>query len=332
MQGNNGIFNCFRHCIYFALLGNILVTYNRVDSGFYSSEILVVVLVQGICLGNGRIYLSIISVLVLQGSNRIFDSLCHLVYFGLLSNVLATHDSLDSSFHTGKILVVIFLQSICLGNGFINLCVVSILVLQGNNGIFNRFRHCIYFALLGNVLVTHNGVDSGFYSSEILVVVLVQSIYLSNGFINLRVICRQISHCNVLRMSCCISRNRNIWFENLTIICIDFDGISTRFQINRGCYFLTIHFNNYIRQLGRCYDKRNRILRCRQKGRSIGIKSIIAASSSNLIKELLSFHIFKGLCCSSILVLKASRDIFSFNEIIVFKSRCIRRNTACNTT
>ena len=128
----------------------------------------------------------------MQGSNRIFDSLCHLVYFGLLSNVLATHDSLDSSFHTGKILVVIFLQSICLGNGFINLCVVSILVLQGNNGIFNCFRHCIYFALLGNILVTYNKVDSGSYSSEILVVVLVQGICLGNGRIYATIISRII--------------------------------------------------------------------------------------------------------------------------------------------
>ena len=32
------------------------------------------------------------------------------------------------------------------------------------------------------------------------------------------------------------------------------------------------------------------------------------------------------------LILKASRDIFSFHEIIVFKNRGIRRNTACNTT
>ena len=133
-------------------------------------------------------------------------------------------------------------------------------------------------------------------------------------------------------MSCCISRNRNIGIENLAIICIDFDSISTRFQINRVCYFLTIHFNDYIRQLGRCYDKRNRILRCRQKGRSIGIKSIIAASSSDFIKEIFRFHKDKGLFCSSILVLKASRNIFSFHEIIVFKNRCIRRNVACNTT
>ena len=133
-------------------------------------------------------------------------------------------------------------------------------------------------------------------------------------------------------MSCCISRNRNIEIENLAIICIDFDSISTRFQINRVCYFLTIRFNDYIRQLSRCYDKRNCILRCRQKGRSIRIKSIIATSSSDFIKEIFRFHKVKGLFCSSILVLKASRDIFSFHEIIVFKNRGIRRNTACNTT
>ena len=132
-------------------------------------------------------------------------------------------------------------------------------------------------------------------------------------------------------MSCCISRNRNIGIENLAIICIDFDSISTRFQINSVCYFLTVHLNDYIRQLGRCYNKRNRIFRCRQKGRSIRIKSIIAARSSDFIKEIFRFHRVKGLFCSSILILKASRDIFSFHEIIVFKNRCIRRNTACNT-
>ena len=133
-------------------------------------------------------------------------------------------------------------------------------------------------------------------------------------------------------MSCCISRNRNIGSENRTIICTDLNFVSACLQINGGCYFLTVHFNDYIRQLGRCYDKRNRILRCRQKGRSIGIKSIIAASSSDFIKEIFRFHKDKGLFCSSILVLKASRNIFSFHEIIVFKNRCIRRNVACNTT
>ena len=132
-------------------------------------------------------------------------------------------------------------------------------------------------------------------------------------------------------MSCCISRNRNIGIENRTIICADFDSISTRFQINWVCYFLTIHFNDYIRQLGGCYNKRNCILRCRQKGRSIRIKSIIAAGSSDFIKEIFRFHKVKGLFCSSVLVLKASSNIFSFHEIIVFKNRGIRRNTADNT-
>ena len=132
-------------------------------------------------------------------------------------------------------------------------------------------------------------------------------------------------------MSCCISRNRNIGIENLAIICIDFDSISTRFQINRGCYYLTVHLNDYIRQLGRCYNKRNRIFRCRQKGRSIRIKLIIPASSSDFIKEIFRFHRVKGLFYSSILILKASREIFRLHEIIVFKNRCIRRNTAYNT-
>ena len=132
-------------------------------------------------------------------------------------------------------------------------------------------------------------------------------------------------------MSCCISRNRNIGSENRTIICTDLNFVSTCLQINRVCYFLTIHFNDYIRQLGGCYNKRNCILRCRQKGRSIRIKSIIAARSSDFIKEIFRFHKVKGLFCSSILVLKASRDISRFHEIIVFKNRGIRRNTACNT-
>ena len=132
-------------------------------------------------------------------------------------------------------------------------------------------------------------------------------------------------------MSCCISCNCNIGTETLTIIGADLDRISTRFQIGRVCYCLTVHLNDYIRQLDRCYNKRNRIFRCRQKGRSIRIKSIIATSSSDFIKEIFRFHKVKGLFCSSILVLKASRDIFSFQKIIVFKNRGTRRNAACNT-
>ena len=62
----------------------------------------------------------------------------------------------------------------------------------------------------------------------------------SSAFSSFRIFCK---------MSCRISRNRNIEIENLAIICIDFDSISTRFQINSVCYFLTIHFNDYIRQV-----------------------------------------------------------------------------------
>ena len=126
-------------------------------------------------------------------------------------------------------------------------------------------------------------------------------------------------------MSCCISRNRNIGIENLAIICADFDSISTRFQINRVCYFLTIHFNDYIRQFSRCYNKRNCIFRCRQKGRSIRIKSIIATSSSDFIKEIFRFHKVKGLFCSSILILKASRDIFRLHENNCFQKQVYQK-------
>ena len=132
-------------------------------------------------------------------------------------------------------------------------------------------------------------------------------------------------------MSCCVSCNCNIGTENLTIIGADLNFVSARLQINRACYFLTVHFNDYIRQHSRCYNKRNRIFRCRQKGRSIRIKSIIATSSSDFIKEIFRFHKVKGLFCSSILILKASRDIFCFQKIIVFKNRGTRRNAACNT-
>ena len=190
MQGCNRIFDCFCHCIYFTLLGNILVTHNSVDSGFHTSEVLVVILVQGIRLGNGFVNLSIISPLVLQGCNRIFNCLCHCIHFTLLGNVLVTDNGIDSSFHSGEILVVVLVQCIRLGNSLINFGVVRILVLQSCNRIFNCLCHCIYFGLLGNVLTTDNSVDSGVYSGEILVVILVQCIRLGNCCINLSVVGR----------------------------------------------------------------------------------------------------------------------------------------------
>ena len=109
----------------------------------------------------------------MQGGKGIFDSFRHGIYFALLGNVLPTDNGLDGGFHSGEILVVILLQSICLGEGCIDLGVVSILVLQGGKGIFDSLCHGIYFALLGNVLATGNGIDSGFHSGEVLVVVLV---------------------------------------------------------------------------------------------------------------------------------------------------------------
>ena len=62
--------------------------------------------------------------------------------------------------------------------------------MQGCNRIFDRFRHCIHFGLLGNVLTTDNSVDSGVYSGEILVVILVQCIRLGNCCINISVVGR----------------------------------------------------------------------------------------------------------------------------------------------
>ena len=109
----------------------------------------------------------------MQGGKGIFDSLCHGIYFALLGNVLPTDNGIDGGFHSGEILVVILLQSICLGDGCIDLGVVGVLVLQGGKSIFDSFRHGIHFALLGNVLATDNGIDSGFHSGEVLVVVLV---------------------------------------------------------------------------------------------------------------------------------------------------------------
>ena len=190
MQGCNRIFDRFRHCIHFTLLGNIFVTDNGIHSSFHTGEVLILILVQGIRLGNGLIHLCIIRILVLQSCNRIFNCLCHCIHFGLLGNVLTTHNGIHSSFHSGEIFVVILVQGIRLGNSLINLCIISPLVLQGCNRIFDRFRHCIYFALLVNVLTTDNSVDSGFHSGEILVLILVQGIRLNNCFINLSVVGR----------------------------------------------------------------------------------------------------------------------------------------------
>ena len=109
----------------------------------------------------------------MQGGKGIFDSLCHGIHFTLLGNVLPTDNGIDSRFYCGEVFVIILLQSICLGDGCVDLSVVSILILQGGKGSFDSLFHGIHFALLGNVLPTDNGIDSGFHSGEVLVVVLV---------------------------------------------------------------------------------------------------------------------------------------------------------------
>ena len=110
----------------------------------------------------------LVGVLVLQGSNRIFNSLCHGIYFALLGNVLATGNGIDGGFHSGEIFVVILLQSICLGEGCIDLGVVGVLVLQGGKGSFDSLFHGIHFALVSDVLVTDNSIDSGFHTGKSL--------------------------------------------------------------------------------------------------------------------------------------------------------------------
>ena len=126
----------------------------------------------------------------MQGINGIFDSFCHCIYLALLGNVLVADNGIHSGFHSGEVLVVILVQCICFGNGCINLSIISVLVLQGSNSIFNSLRHCIYLALLGNILVADNGIHSGFHAGEVLVVVLVQCICFGNGCINLSVVGR----------------------------------------------------------------------------------------------------------------------------------------------
>ena len=201
LQSFNRIFDSLRHLIHFGLLGNVLVTDNGINSGFHSGEIFVVILVQGFCIGNGFVNLSVVSVFVLQSFNRIFDSLCHRINFALFSNVLVTDNSIHGSFHIREVFVLFLLQSIRLGNSFVNLSVISVFVLQGSNRIFNCLCHCIYFALFSNVLVTDNSLDSGFHTREILILILVQGICLSNGFINLSIVRIPVLQCEVCSVS-----------------------------------------------------------------------------------------------------------------------------------
>ena len=126
-------------------------------------------------MGNGCINLSVICVLVLQGSNGIFNSLRHCVNFALFSDILVTDNSLDSSFYSREVLVVVLVQCIYLGNGFVDLSVVGVLVLQGSNGIFNSLCHCINLCLLGFAFCSVNRVNGIFYRRIICIKAAIKS-------------------------------------------------------------------------------------------------------------------------------------------------------------
>ena len=192
MQGGYRVFDGLCHDIYFALLGNVFTTDNGIDSRFYCGEVFVIILLQSICLGEGCIDLGVVGVLVLQRGNRVFDSLCHRVNFALFSDVLVADNSIDGGFHSGEVVVVILLQSICLGEGCIDLGVVGVLVLQGGNRAFDGLCHRVNFGLFRKRLAANDGVDRVFHSGEIIVFVPVQRVCLGDGRVNRAVICRAI--------------------------------------------------------------------------------------------------------------------------------------------
>ena len=192
MQGGNRIFDGLCHCIHFTLLGNVLVADNGLHSSFHAGEVLVVILLQSIGLGNGCIYLGVVGTLVLQGGNRIFNCFRHCIHFTLLGNVLVADDGLHGSFHAGEVLVVILLQSVGLGNRCIYLGVVGTLVLQGGNRIFNCFRHCVNLCLLCFTFHSANSVNGIFYRRIICIKAAIKSRCTCDGSIDSCVISENV--------------------------------------------------------------------------------------------------------------------------------------------
>ena len=130
MQVSNGIFDSFCHCIYLCLLCQLLSSNHRIDCSLHSGEVLVVVLVQCICFGDGCVDLGIVGLLILQGSNRIFDSLCHGIDICLICQLLSSNHRIDCSLHSGEVLVVVLVQCICLGNGCVYCTVICRAILK----------------------------------------------------------------------------------------------------------------------------------------------------------------------------------------------------------
>ena len=125
MQGSNGIFDSLCHRIHFALFSDVLVTDNSIDSSFYSREVLVVVLVQCICLGNGCVYFGVVSTLVLQGGNRILDSLCHCINLCLLGFTFCSVNRVNGIFYRRIICIKAVIKSRCPCDGCFDSCVIS---------------------------------------------------------------------------------------------------------------------------------------------------------------------------------------------------------------
>ena len=125
MQGSNRILDSFRHCVNFALLGNVLATGNGIDGGFHTGEVLVVVLVQCICFGNGCVYFAVIGSLVFESRNGSFDSLRHSIHFGLFSFAFIPIHSLNCSRYIRIIRIQIRIQGFRIFDCFVNCRIVS---------------------------------------------------------------------------------------------------------------------------------------------------------------------------------------------------------------
>ena len=123
MQGSNGIFNSLRHCVHFALFSDVLVTDNSFDGSFHGSEVLVVVLLQCICLGNGFVYFGVVSTLVSQGGNCILDS--HCINLCLLGFAFCSVNRVNGIFYRRIICIKAAIKSRCTCDGCIDICVIS---------------------------------------------------------------------------------------------------------------------------------------------------------------------------------------------------------------
>ena len=110
----------------------------------------------------------------------------------MLSNVLASDNSVDSSFNTREILVIILVQCFCLVNGCIYFGVICSLVLKGIDRILYSFRHCIYLCLLGFTFRSVNSINGIFYRRIICIKVAIKSLCTCDGRINSCVISENV--------------------------------------------------------------------------------------------------------------------------------------------